>query len=770
MISDKWNKRIAAVRAAVKDPRKWPVIVGVGCVMLLAVLAFQAVLGNKETDQQTLSISGNTLTFPDTVGTQSNSFEVKVTGAPTTLSITVSGCMRGGTCTTLATSTSTSNQVISTAGGPYDNYQLTGTWTGGTSPTLLVNRTGSSARKQSPATTAIVNASLATGGDMAKAISAACQTLPVTGGLVDARGVPTPMWLNSQPWAGCNKGATILWPAGRIYTSNIIFMPGNGARPQMHGTGTSPGSGTAAGTMITACRQDTNDANFANLNCGGNPFGFPQFPNGGAFAPNLSNSPFTTTGAGAPVTTGTLAPVIVAGGNGALNGPLIGNCFGEVITDVDINADFAPNSVGIYTACGQELVSVHDVDITAWTNAGIYCEGCSHSEWANFIDTCKPSCFNPDPGGSKANIGIVTAGNMVRASNITTITINNVAAPCTTNPCNLSWLPWPLETIQIVDASDPTFAGVFQICGPSQNASCITPTNASNVTTFTIQNTGSNGASTAQAQVLWPQYGVWCEGGCGWTFYNMTVTGSPISDNPPTGTGLSLTSCLGVDGTPSGVFSGWHCEIANGDAFAVGQFSQTSGLTFIGANYGGVQKNTGNAVIHFYANALGNSAVTTFTQFNGGQPIIKDDHNNYTWLAWSGITTGGHGCTGTDVEQCVASVYSQGVQGQPLCQAGGATGTPSPAACGSASLGKIAIPASAGTTYTINTTVIQPNSIVLLQQTTDNTGLPGSPTCSATAELPSISQFTKTTATSLQLTGLANPAVVTCVVYSITAG
>lgn len=69
------------------------------------------------------------------------------------------------------------------------------------------------------------------------------------------------------------------------------------------------------------------------------------------------------------------------------------------------------------------------------------------------------------------------------------------------------------------------------------------------------------------------------------------------------------------------------------------------------------------------------------------------------------------------------------------CLLGGATGTASPAACGSAPAGRIAIPASQ-TTYQVNTSAVTANSTIMIQQTTDNSGLPSSPTCSPTVDAP----------------------------------
>lgn len=127
------------------------------CFLLLAgtLASAQQTTGNgtKEFETQTLSVSGNCLTFHDALGGVSGSFEVIVNGGPATLTTTVNGVMRGGTLTVLGTNSSTVNSVISTAGGPFDLYTVCATWTGGVTPSITVNRTSTIARKGTAITT-----------------------------------------------------------------------------------------------------------------------------------------------------------------------------------------------------------------------------------------------------------------------------------------------------------------------------------------------------------------------------------------------------------------------------------------------------------------------------------------------------------------------------------------------------------------------------------------------------------------------------------------
>jgi|GEM_PF-5188349 len=122
------------------------------CVLLIAVASFaqqgptgpKQLSSAKEVDSATFTASGQTVRFQDLLGTVSNQFEIVVNNAPASLTLTISGCMRGGTCTPspLASSSGTARQTLSVT-GPYDYYNVTETWTGGSASTnIKVNRTG----------------------------------------------------------------------------------------------------------------------------------------------------------------------------------------------------------------------------------------------------------------------------------------------------------------------------------------------------------------------------------------------------------------------------------------------------------------------------------------------------------------------------------------------------------------------------------------------------------------------------------------------------
>jgi hypothetical protein len=142
---------------------------------------------------------------------------------------------------------------------------------------------------------------------------------------------------------------------------------------------------------------------------------------------------------------------------------------------------------------------------------------------------------------------------------------------------------------------------------------------------------------------------------------------------------------------------------------------------------------------------------------------------------FAGTTSGSgtFGCTGATCLSFTSSiglVVSTGSLSAPKyltstnCQLGGAAGTTSPAACSSAPVGMIAIPASQ-TTYTVNSTQVTANSEIVIQQVADNSGLPSSPACNATPTNPMVSA--RVAATSFTFTLTTNGAV-TCYHYTIT--
>lgn len=115
-----------------------------------SVVAPFRVTPNREIASATITVSGTPILFQDGNGSISNVFELVVTGSPASLTVNVYLCMRGQTCgaTPVATSSGTGSQIL-TASGPADNYEVVTSWTGGTSPTVTINRTAVTSRNSS---------------------------------------------------------------------------------------------------------------------------------------------------------------------------------------------------------------------------------------------------------------------------------------------------------------------------------------------------------------------------------------------------------------------------------------------------------------------------------------------------------------------------------------------------------------------------------------------------------------------------------------------
>ena len=92
----------------------------------------------KAVDTKTISTSGQVFTHLNIIGEVNVNVEYVISGSPTITSIILQGCMRGGTCQTLSTYLSSSSGVVSVT-GLFDQYTITPTWTGGSSPSVTIN-------------------------------------------------------------------------------------------------------------------------------------------------------------------------------------------------------------------------------------------------------------------------------------------------------------------------------------------------------------------------------------------------------------------------------------------------------------------------------------------------------------------------------------------------------------------------------------------------------------------------------------------------------
>lgn len=94
-----------------------------------------------------------------------------------------------------------------------------------------------------------------------------------------------------------------------------------------------------------------------------------------------------------------------------------------------------------------------------------------------------------------------------------------------------------------------------------------------------------------------------------------------------------------------------------------------------------------------------------------------------------------------------------------------AVNSASPAACSSAASGVVAVP-TLTTTYTVNTTAVTANSRIFLQPTSDNTGIPSSPTC-ATLAVTAVNMISARSANTSFTFSLPSTTGITCFEYFI---
>lgn len=175
-------------------------------ILLMTTIVVMPAFGqgayNIDRDAKLFTAQGQTYTIQNRIGALNLTFEYVVAGSPTTLVLTITGCMRGGSCDPLDTYSGTANTVRKIT-GLYDNYVVTvTTLSGGTTPTVQMNAfyTAASSPASQLAITPIVSAA-AEGSHVLKTSGGQLYSLYVT------------------------TGAT----AGFLMTFNATSAPGDGA-------------------------------------------------------------------------------------------------------------------------------------------------------------------------------------------------------------------------------------------------------------------------------------------------------------------------------------------------------------------------------------------------------------------------------------------------------------------------------------------------------------------------------------------------------------
>ncbi len=165
---------------------------------------------------------------------------------------------------------------------------------------------------------------------------------------------------------------------------------------------------------------------------------------------------------------------------------------------------------------------------------------------------------------------------------------------------------------------------------------------------------------------------------------------------------------------------------------------------------------------------FGTNSLERMRLLNGYQLNVGVAGTGSGILGFNGSTSGTATLTAPAVAGTVSNpvVSSNAIQ-VPLYQTASncAVNSASPAACGSAPTGVIAIPTTT-VTYTVNTTAVTANSRIFLEDLTDNTGIPSAPTCTALASFGAAQVSTRSAGTSFTIS-LPSTAGTTCFNYLI---
>lgn len=195
----------------------------------------------------TISTSGNSVTYNNIKGVLNFSLEVAFTGGPSTASVTVQGCMIGGTCKTIDTYTLTANTIRSIA-GLYTKIVITASWTGGSSPTTILNLYASSNTTISTSNT----------GGFSTYFNAYMQALPNSATTLTSVTGAYQIYCNNTT-AGAvtititdNQGSPVSFVStfSLAANSNVTFPPSNGYM-QMQGVKWSAGAAASINCMVT---------------------------------------------------------------------------------------------------------------------------------------------------------------------------------------------------------------------------------------------------------------------------------------------------------------------------------------------------------------------------------------------------------------------------------------------------------------------------------------------------------------------------------------
>lgn len=126
----------------------------------------------------TITTSGGTAQIANANGALQTSWEEIPGGGPATVSVTIQGCMKGGTCDTAADTNTATTAVIRnvTFTKPYTSFLITASWTGGTAVTMTINPALSTAQGAAGSGSGTVSANNTSAGSVANYAAAGGST------------------------------------------------------------------------------------------------------------------------------------------------------------------------------------------------------------------------------------------------------------------------------------------------------------------------------------------------------------------------------------------------------------------------------------------------------------------------------------------------------------------------------------------------------------------------------------------------------------------
>jgi len=324
-----------------------------------------------------------------------------------------------------------------------------------------------------------------------------------------------------------------------------------------------------------------------------------------------------------------------------------------------------------------------------------------------------------------------------------------------------TWFPPPLVGAEVKIFSTTNYnndgfnsANRWYVCGPPMTG-CSTPTSSS----FNFWMVGASAQAPESAGVAFISQNV------GFLVTRVSsfrgiVAASIVNKStgyiPPAGVLVSGLLASGITG--DGFFAGIHTEWVG-----IGCYSQTATPVFQDCNgSSNFPNNPGGIRPIVPAVVYADSGSAGVTGMDVSTNLIPGDTS---WVCAP------DGAIRTDKRihllVCGGPAQFSSLQSPDPCVLGGVRGTDSPAACGSSPAGRVAIPSNQ-TTYTVKTTAVTDNSVIIVQQTTDSVGLPGSPTCGSSAVVPAVNPVTNHVAgTSFTMGALNRESQVTCFNYWI---